>query len=32
MLDANLIRRALSRQSDHAVANLKRVLEGGRAG
>jgi len=32
MLDASLIRRALGRQSDHAVANLKRVLEGGRVG
>jgi len=32
MLDANLTRAALTKQSDHALANLKRVLEGGRAG
>jgi hypothetical protein len=32
MLDANLTRAALTKQSDHALAILKRVLEGGRAG
>lgn len=32
MFDASLTRTVLTQQSDRALANLKRVLEGGRAG